>query len=434
MEKCKYKRFGTVFLAVLFCLSVLFGVSLPSFADTKDDLQTQLDALERQKQSLQQQIDSLQQDVNQYDNLRKSLEEKVSTVQKQVELVNDSINQLNLEIQNNQKAITEKQINLEQSKELLRSRLRAIYIAGTSNELAVLLSADDFGDFLARVELMRGVSDHDRALMEDIRAEIDSLNKIKLQNEQAQQEAATLKQTLSQTQNELEAEYTQASALLTELSGQQTALYNDQESLEDDIAAVQAEIEQYINEHSHSDLVFGENPSTTTTTTTTTTTVADDDTSVNRPSTSTTTTTTTTRPNTNTDQADFVWPFQTSYYISCPYGQRPTRFHTGVDISCSGALGKPIYASANGYVIKATISNVSYGNHLIIDHGRKDGKQFSTLYAHCQTLLVSVGDYVQKGQLIAYCGSTGNSTGPHLHFEIRVNGQHVDPFLYVKRP
>ena len=78
--------------------------------------------------------------------------------------------------------------------------------------------------------------------------------------------------------------------------------------------------------------------------------------------------------------------------------------------------------------------NYSYGNHIIIDHGKKEGNSYSTLYAHCDTLLVTQGEFVERGQLIATCGNTGNSFGAHLHFEVRINGDYVDPTGYLKFP
>ena len=103
--------------------------------------------------------------------------------------------------------------------------------------------------------------------------------------------------------------------------------------------------------------------------------------------------------------------------------------HTGIDIATGWGEGWPyingqaIVASNSGIVKTAIYSNRGYGNYVIIDHG---GNNFS-LYGHCSKLAVKVGDYVSQGQTVAYVGSTGNSTGPHLHFEIRLNGSCVDP-------
>ena len=115
-------------------------------------------------------------------------------------------------------------------------------------------------------------------------------------------------------------------------------------------------------------------------------------------------------------------------HISSDYGPRTNPyvgFHRGIDIGMP--MGTPICATKDGTVSTSLYSNGSYGYYIILDHG--DGIQ--TLYAHCSELLVSVGDVVTKGQVIAKVGSTGNSTGPHVHFEVRINGERVDPLPYL---
>ncbi len=112
-------------------------------------------------------------------------------------------------------------------------------------------------------------------------------------------------------------------------------------------------------------------------------------------------------------------------YISSRYGMRSSGRHTGLDIA--GSTGTPIMAAASGTVEKVNYSNVSYGNCVIISHGNG----IETLYAHCSQIYVSVGQSVSQGETIASRGSTGNSTGPHLHFEVRVNGSTVNPQYYV---
>ena len=119
----------------------------------------------------------------------------------------------------------------------------------------------------------------------------------------------------------------------------------------------------------------------------------------------------------------FVTPV--SGYISSPFGNRHGRFHSGLDIAT--AKGTGIRAISGGTVTKVVYSNVSYGNRLVIDHG--NGVQ--SVYAHCNTINVSQGQRVSQGQMVATVGSTGNSTGPHLHLEIRVNGKACNPQNYL---
>lgn len=112
-------------------------------------------------------------------------------------------------------------------------------------------------------------------------------------------------------------------------------------------------------------------------------------------------------------------------FISSPYGERWGSFHWGLDIAADNLSN--IGASASGVVIESGWKNDAYGYAVMIDHGNG----YQTLYAHCSSLLVNVGEWVESGQPIALVGSTGNSTGPHVHFEIRSNGVCVDPLLYL---
>lgn len=127
----------------------------------------------------------------------------------------------------------------------------------------------------------------------------------------------------------------------------------------------------------------------------------------------------------------FLWPVPSSSRITSEYGYRihpvykTRKFHSGIDIAAG--YGVNILASADGTVTLAT-DNGGYGKCIIINHG----SGLATLYAHNSTLLVSKGDKVTRGQIIAKAGSTGVSTGPHLHYEVRVNGSTTDPVQYLK--
>ena len=128
-----------------------------------------------------------------------------------------------------------------------------------------------------------------------------------------------------------------------------------------------------------------------------------------------------------------AWPVAKSgTYITSAYGTREhpvhgvTKFHTGIDIGNAG-FGAPIIAAADGVVSMASYYG-GYGNCVMINHGNG----ISTLYGHGQKILTSVGSTVKKGDLIMEVGSTGVSTGPHLHFEVRINGSHVNPMTYLQ--
>ena len=123
----------------------------------------------------------------------------------------------------------------------------------------------------------------------------------------------------------------------------------------------------------------------------------------------------------------FIWPAPHTHSITSYMEWRWGRMHNGIDIAGGGDYGQPIIASDGGTVVFSGNDGGGYGNYVMIDHGNG----YMTVYGHASELACSTGEYVSQGQTIAYIGSTGNSTGPHLHFEIRLNGEYMDPTNYV---
>lgn len=355
-------------------------------AASASQIKQQIAEYEKKQQQIENKINNLEDSKAEYVDIQSALEEKIGNLQDQIDLYNSRIYEIQCKIDSNKIKIKEKEQEVEDAKEQLKQRLRAIYVAGSYSELAVLLSAEDYGDFLARTELMRGVTEHDTALMENLNEEIKEIDRLNEENKSIMAENKELKAGVVAKQEQLDREYSEAQAKLDSISANQNELQSDADDIQAEIKEKEAELAEIVSAinkaQASSNRVYSGN--------------------------------------------GFAWPFQSSYYISCSYGQQSYRFHTGVDITCGGAYGKPIYAADDGTVISAVWSNRSYGNHISIDHG----SGIATLYAHCSSLLVSSGQTVKKGQLIAYCGSTGNSTGPHLHFEVRVNGKPTNPMSY----
>ena len=396
-----FKKTAAVFCAAAVAVSIMATPAPSVMAASTRELKNKISDYDDKIDAINDKIDSLEQDKKEANALAKALQEKIDNLENQISLVNQTIDSLNNKIDEAEKKIKAKEQEIEDAKDTLKQRLRAIYIAGSNSSLQVLLSAESFADFLAKSELMRGVTKHDTQLMDRLNNDIKDINKLKKEIEADKADAKEMKAGLVSKQNELDKEYQRAQAAYNNADSKQSDLSDEAEDLEAAKAKVQAEWQAAIKAESDRNRKFNSGSSSS----------GGDHSSSGHDST--------------VSSFGFVWPFQSSYYISCGYWGYYG--HTGVDITCSGALGKPIYAAASGRVIRATWSNVSYGNHLLIDHGVKDGQSVTTLYAHCQTLLVSEGQEVSQGQLIAYCGSTGNSSGPHLHFEVRLDGSPINP-------
>ena len=123
----------------------------------------------------------------------------------------------------------------------------------------------------------------------------------------------------------------------------------------------------------------------------------------------------------------FAWPVPYTSSVTSPYGPRWGSFHYGIDIADSGIYGEAIVASDSGTVVETGYDDYGYGYYVIVDHGNG----YSTLYGHCSEIAVYDGESVYQGQTVAYVGSTGRSTGPHLHFEIRYGSDRLDPMTFL---
>ncbi len=380
---------------------------------------SRLGALNSQISNMDAQLDSLNAKI-------RILNGQLLELNKQIEKLESEINVLNDRIQQALDQIAEKERQIEATKQLLLERLRATYIAGNSTELEVLLSSNDLSSFLTRSELLQRVAENDDRLIRQLEKEQKELSELtralaadkaelvakkeKVEQERTsvivkQSELQTSADAVHKKQNEIEAKRNEVNKILATLDTnseeyrRQIAFYESQREKAD------SAIEAYIRAHA-----------------------------------------TTTVPSTNEDGGTapqtgdgMAWPVPyNNCYISSYFGYRDLyntgnyRLHKGIDICVSGGSnGKKIVAADGGTVMIAGYHS-SYGNYVTIDHGNG----LVTLYAHASVLTVSAGDHVEKGQKIAEIGSTGDSTGPHLHFGVYDNasGQFVNPLNYVSMP
>jgi murein DD-endopeptidase MepM/ murein hydrolase activator NlpD len=278
----------------------------------------------------------------------------------------------------------------------LRERLVAIYTYGATSDLtAVILSSEDYGDMVARTQYFDAINESDSALAERVRSLRDEAKELvrvrktaKLTIEKARDQIAAKEQRLEATRSTLES---REGALLSARAERRQALNSVQgarDAHEEIAAGLRSEIAQEIAEATGGmPLPAGPLPS---------------------PS-----------------AAGFIWPVEGT--LTSGFGYRWGRMHEGIDISVPE--GTPIRAAADGTVIleQSEYESGGYGNYTCIDHGGG----LSTCYAHQSSFATSVGARVGQGDLIGYSGNTGHSTGPHLHFEVRVNGVPTDPLGYL---
>ncbi len=453
----RLKRSICVLLASFFLFS-LAGFSdfrIVSAADNNLSPEQQKAALEQKIKEAQNKIDELESESADTKEYLDALNEKINYLQKEMDYVSDEVEQdkskvktLELTYKENEKEISQAQKDIEnltvqlekdskafdKNYELYCQRIRAIYISGDTSVLSILLMSDDISQFLTRLEMIRRVSKQDGMLLENIDEEIESITASKAEITEKQQalrdkqkELANTKNNLNQSMIDLQAKQTsldnkktslsgdraQANMLLKKL-GDDTGFYTEYlEDNKEDLEKIDAAIEEAANKYKD------QLPTTTTTTTTTKPSQTSGSGSHN------TTTTTTKKPD-NSNYISLTYPVPSQKTITCGwYGYSG---HTGADFRC--ATGSKVVAAESGIVIiSKDLTNDdgsyrSYGRYIVIMHDKTtaSGKPVYTLYAHNSERLVKEGQYVNKGQQIAKSGSTGNSTGPHCHFEVRIGG------------
>lgn len=412
-------------------------------------LEQQLKEVDKKLDDLSEQSKDTEEYINTLDEKIRYMKNQLTLAEEGIESSKDKIDSLEKEYESNENKIVELEASIKtltaQTAELQKNfddslvkyyqRIRAMYVSGNMTVLEALLTSDDVSTLLTRLEMIRRVSQNDKSLLETLQTQGEKLMSTKDDLSSQKTSLEVTQTTLEQTQKTLtstidsyedqqveyadkkqdyESQKDEADSLLLKLQ-QDTKNYSefrhqDQEELD--------EINRQIEEAAEK---FQQQMQQSTTTTTTTEKPESGDSSGNtKPN---TTKPTTTKPSSNKLSMTYPVPSQTR--ITTAYGSAGYAGHTGVDFAC--ASGSKVVAAESGTVIiskdlkNSDGSYRSYGRYIVIAHDKKDsaGNFVFTLYAHNSSRVVSEGQYVKKGQLIAYSGSTGNSSGPHCHFEVR---------------
>lgn len=391
-------------MASLLTISILLGgqaLSMPSYADDLDD----------QVQDLQGQIDSSRLEQENWQQVIEDVSAKLKQIQADLDAANARLQgirnkqaEINAQIVATQNEIVKMEAYLKTRQNVLNRRVRAIYMHGQLNYLEVILGANSFSDFANRVELLKRIIRSDYNLILEIQKQKAAIEAKKAQLEEDKRQLDALAAEAEKTQKEIAAKKAEQQKVLDAAKSNKAAAAQMEQDLNAQLASVRNLIQQRLaaaeaarqaaQQAAESDNGGGSG--------------SDD----------------------NYVQGTGAMSWPCSGPITSPFGYRThpifgtTIFHAGIDIGVD--YGTPIHAADSGVVVySGWISG--YGNAVIIDHGGG----VSTLYGHNQSLAVSEGQSVSKGSVIAYAGSTGNSTGPHCHFEVDVNGSPVNPMGYL---
>ena len=390
-----WKRLGKPVLALALAVCVAQGTGGSAIAATLTELQQEQARLEQEKKENDAKLAELKADQSKQQEYKNTLDAQMQNLQSQIDGLNTQINDLDASISEKNAAIAEKQENIDRDVETLKERLCAIYMMGDASTLEIILQSESVIDMAQKVELLNMITEHDTKMIQQLSADMEAIADEKAEIESQKEEVAAARTQLEAKGSELASVQAEAERVLEELNQSVESVQAESDRIAKEKAQASAEIDQWWKDY-YAQQAAQNNGSSG----------GSSGSSGSGGYVST---------------GNFTWPVPGFTNISCGYSSG----HKAIDISGGGRTiyGTPIVAADSGKVVTATY-HYSYGNYVMIDHGGG----YSTLYAHASSLAVSAGQTVTKGQTIAYVGSTGNSTGPHLHFEVRVNGNRQNPF------
>ena len=312
------------------------------------------------------------------------LDEEIYSYETQINTISENLENIEKQIKETENYLDAIQVDYEHQKELLQKRLLYAYEEGPTRYLDVLLNSKSMLDFITNYYLIAELMQYDKDLLDGIERDKEQIEQIGQSLNESKENLKLIKNEQKKIAISLENSKIVKNSYINNLTNEEKQIQEEMSMYQEELDLVELEILLAVLENSDTQYVGG----------------------------------------------TFAWPAPGYYTITSPYGMRVHPIiktfsnHSGMDIGAP--MGSYAIAANDGIVTKATYS-YSYGNMVIIDHGGG----VTTLYAHGSEILAQVGDVVKRGDAIMKVGSTGWSTGPHLHFEIRINGATIDPYPYV---
>ncbi len=374
----KRKRYVAI-IAIISLIAFLAITLLPTISNIVYAAGTRAQLEEKLKQS-QASKSAAEQKVKDLNAQKSSIKEELEALNSQIAEVENEVNEMNAAIAENNAQIEAQQEKIDIYDDEFKERARTMYKHGSVSYLDVLFGANSFSDLMYKVKMVERIINYDRAIIQEMTDARTALEK------QREEKEFNL-QILENKQSEYNSKIALRNEKINQINSDVEAARAQADKEEAEMASLRSQIAKLGSSTSSGPSVAS--------------------------------------------YGSMQWPSATSKYITSPYGtrfhpiQKRYKTHTGIDIGA--ASGTPVLAAESGKVIMAQW-NGGYGKCVVIDHGGG----ITTLYGHNSSLSVSVGQKVTKGQQIALVGSTGNSTGPHIHFEVLINGKHTDPMAYVR--
>ena len=371
-------------ITVILIILLIFSTSFCAYSTSIDELQDQSNEITQNLNETNNKLQAVQEQVSENMARLQELNTELAQYEGETNQIQENLTKLNQEIAENEEKLVRIQTEYDNLQDLIDSRVLELYKTTDLQFLDVLLTSTSVNDFFTTYYALVELNKYDTELLEKAKtqkAEIETTKKILAEKKE---QAIENKQTYQKKAQVVQNMKTKQEFYLSKLTAEEQTLQAQIDEYNTQVEQIEAEIKLLATQSISESYVGGA----------------------------------------------FIWPVPGHMSLTSLYGMRvhpitkAYKLHTGIDISAG--IGETFVAAANGVVTKATF-NTAYGNMVIIDHG--GGVQ--TLYAHGNEIMVQVGDEVKAGDEVLKVGSTGYSTGPHAHFEIRINGQTVNPLDYL---
>jgi murein DD-endopeptidase MepM/ murein hydrolase activator NlpD len=369
-------------------VATVLAVSLAGGSAVGQDLQSELDSKRSKLEVAKQQEGVLTTELQRFNEEIARLEGEVATLRNREALVEQQLVETQARLDDAVAQLERLRDRLKRSERILAARLVDIYKSDQPDALTVLLDSDGFDDLVSRYDYLTRVQDQDALIVGRVRDLRNQTHGIVERVRAARDELAAREAELERTRVQLETRQAELDGLRDEKASALASIKDQVHELEGDISGLEDRIQAQLEAAQAS------------------------------------TTTSDPMPAGPIQSAGGGWIWPVDGTLTSPFGYRWGRLHAGIDIAVPE--GTPLRAAKSGTVAIAAYTG-GYGNYTCVDHGGG----ISSCFAHQSGFAASAGDSVAQGDVIGYSGNTGNSTGPHLHFEIRVNGQPVDPLGYL---